>query len=152
MSTEKTAQEKPRRSWWPFGGGAAKVEVEETQERGVTAPKGRATPGRRSGGDLQTSANPVVRTLNVVRDYIEGVSDEIQKVTWPTREDAIRLSVIVIITTVLSSLILGIVAYAFSQLFAFGLNSPIIFLAFFVVVLIVGFVIYRRSNRPASGY
>jgi uncharacterized membrane protein YjjP (DUF1212 family) len=69
-----------------------------------------------------------------------------------TREDAIRLSVIVIITTVLSSLALGLVAYAFSLLFQVGLDNPMIFLAFFVIVLIAGFVIYRRSNRPASGY
>ncbi len=150
MSTQKTADEKPRRSWWPFGGASRAEEEEESVEPGMTAPKGRATPGRRT--TEPDEGNAVTRTFGPVREYFDGVVEEVEKVTWPTREEAIRLSAIVLVTTVLSSIALGIIAFAYSLLFQFGLNQPMIFLAFLVLVLVVGFVVYRRSNRSVSGY
>ncbi|MBZ0303860.1 MAG: preprotein translocase subunit SecE [Anaerolineae bacterium] len=149
MSTQKTADEKPRRGWrsFLFGGSSSSVDDEEVvPERGVTARKGRATPGRRAATD-EDEGNVVVRSVGGVREYFEGVQSELNKVTWPTREETIRLSGIVLVTTVISSLILGLVALSYSELFRLGINQPLIFLGFFVAVLVIGFVVYRRSNQ-----
>ena len=150
MSTEKTADEKPKRSWWPFGGASTPLEEEEEQERGVTARKGRATPGRRVTED--EGGNVVVRSAGGIREYIEGVQSEISKVTWPTREEARSLSSIVLVATLLSSVILGLVTLAYSELFQVGLGQPLIFLGFFVLVIVIGFVLYRRSQKQPSQY
>ena len=150
MSTQKTADEKPRRSWWPFGGGSQDEDEDEEVEQGMTAPKGRATPGRRT--TEADEGNFVTRTFGPVREYFDGVIEEVEKVTWPTREEALRLSAIVLATTVASSIALGIIAFLYSLLFQFGLEQPLIFVALLVVVVIAGVVIYRRSNRSVSGY
>jgi preprotein translocase subunit SecE len=152
MSTQKTADEKPKRGWWPFGGSSS---VDQDQEqvvegRGVTAPKGRATPGRRAAEEDGDEGNVVVRSVGGVREYVEGVQAEINKVSWPTREETRRLSIIVLATTLIASLILGVITLAYSELFRIGVNQPIIFLAFFVAVITIGFVLYRRANRSSG--
>ncbi len=53
----------------------------------------------------------------IQRFYRETVG-ELRKVTWPTREEAINLTVIVIIITFGMSAFLGIVDYIFTRLFA----------------------------------
>jgi preprotein translocase subunit SecE len=147
MSTQKTADEKPRRSWRLFGGSSDKTDEAAEAERGVTAGKGRATPGRRVTETVE--GNVVSRGVGGVREYFEGVNSEIRKVSWPPREDTIRLSTIVLITTVLASLALGLISLGFSELFQIGLTQPLVFLGFFIVVVVVGFVMYRRSNNPS---
>jgi preprotein translocase SecE subunit len=150
MSTEKTADEKPKRNWWPFGGSSATSEEESDQESGITARKGRATPGRRATAD--EDGNAITRSVGGIREYVEGVQSEILKVTWPTREEARSLSTIVLVTTLLSSIILGIVTLAYSELFRIGLGQPLLFLGFFVLVIVIGFVLYRRSQKQPSQY
>jgi preprotein translocase subunit SecE len=152
MSTQKTAGEKPKRGWWPFGGSSSADEEDDevVEGRGITAPKGRATPGRRAADEDDDEGNVVVRSVGGLREYIEGVQSEINKVTWPTREETRRLSIIVLATTLIASLILGLITLAYSELFRIGVNQPIIFLAFFVGVLIIGFVLYRRANRSSG--
>jgi preprotein translocase subunit SecE len=147
MSTQKTADEKPRRSWRLFGGSSAKTEEAAEPERGTTAGKGRATPGRRSTDEVE--GNAVTRRVGGIREYFEGVNSEIRKVSWPTREETRRLSTIVLITTVLASLALGLISLGFSELFAIGLTQPLIFLGFFIIVVVLGFVLYRRYNAPS---
>jgi len=41
---------------------------------------------------------------------------ELRKVVWPTRQEAIRLSIIVIILTIVLGIILGALDYGFSRL------------------------------------
>ncbi|MAS36982.1 MAG: preprotein translocase subunit SecE [Anaerolineaceae bacterium] len=152
MSTQKTADEKPKRGWWPFGGSSSSDEGAEAEpERGVSARKGRATPGRRAT-EPEESGNIVVRSVTGIREYIEGVQSEINKVAWPSREETRRLSLIVLVATLLSSLVLGLITLAYSELFRIGVNQPLIFLGFFVGVIVIGFVLYRRtshSDRPS---
>lgn len=149
MSTPKTADEKPRRGWWPFGGSSSSDDEEAVREQGVTARKGRVTPGRRTTPE-EEGGNVVTRTTGGLFGYIEGVQSEIKKVSWPTREETRRLSVIVLVTTVIASLVLGLIALLYSELFRLGLEQPMIFLGFFVVMLVIGFILYRRSNRSST--
>ena len=52
----------------------------------------------------------------IVRFYRETVG-ELRKVTWPTRQEAINLTIIVLIVTFGMSAFLGMLDYLFSQLF-----------------------------------
>jgi preprotein translocase subunit SecE len=67
------------------------------------------TKGKKKTGTKQQSG---IRRL-----YRETVG-ELHKVTWPTRQEAINLTIIVIVVTFGMSAFLGIVDYLFSRLFA----------------------------------
>ncbi len=56
--------------------------------------------------------NLIQKTKNWWRQTI----GELRKVTWPTREDALALTRIVLIVTVIMSAILGILDFIFSRL------------------------------------
>ncbi len=56
------------------------------------------------------SDNPVVR-------YLRETRAELSKVSWPTRQEAINLTGVVLMTVVLSSLVLGAFDLLFTELF-----------------------------------
>jgi len=60
---------------------------------------------------LSLKENRIVR-------YFRETRAELRKVTWPSREEALRLTGIVLATTVGFSLFLGIVDYLLSKVFA----------------------------------
>jgi preprotein translocase subunit SecE len=60
----------------------------------------------------RTRSNPVSR-------YLRETSGELRKVTWPTRQDAIQLTVLVLIVVLLASLFLGSLDYLFRELMGF---------------------------------
>ena len=53
----------------------------------------------------------------IVRFYRETIG-ELRKVTWPTRQEAINLTIIVLVVTFGMSAFLGFLDYLFSRLFA----------------------------------
>jgi preprotein translocase subunit SecE len=133
-------------------------EAEAVNTRGITAGKGRPTPGRRNTKEVETassapSGNVVTRPISGLREYFEGVSSELRKVSWPTREDVRNLTIIVLATTIVASLTLGVIGVGFTELFRLGLLNPVIFLVFFIVVGVIGFFLYRRSqNQNTTPY
>ena len=56
------------------------------------------------------SDNPIVR-------YLRETRAELSKVSWPTRQDATNLTVVVLATVVASSLVLGAFDLLFTELF-----------------------------------
>jgi len=50
--------------------------------------------------------------------YLKEVRAEIRKVTWPSRPVARNLTIIVITVTVLASVVMGLLDFVFSRLFA----------------------------------
>ncbi len=54
---------------------------------------------------------------NAIVRYIKETRAELRKVTWPTREEAINLTVIVVAVTAGMAAFLGVVDYLFSKLF-----------------------------------
>jgi len=124
------------------------LNAEEADEsRGLTPKKGYATVGRRS----TALEEPERRGLIVrIREYSVGVRSELEKVSWPTRQDVVRLTRLVILVTVLAALTLGLITLGFNQLFVSGIDNPIIFLVFGVVVAAVAFFIWR-GNRKQGG-
>ena len=64
-------------------------------------------------------AQEVVKEPNgLVRYYRETVG-ELKKVVWPTREEAIRLTAIVLLVITVMAIVLGTFDYLFSQLVRF---------------------------------
>ncbi len=53
--------------------------------------------------------NPVVR-------YLRETRAELSKVTWPTRQEALNLTGVVIVTIIVSSTLLGSFDYLFARL------------------------------------
>ncbi|GAP61696.1 preprotein translocase subunit SecE [Ardenticatena maritima] len=56
---------------------------------------------------------------NAVTRYFREVRAELAKVTWPSREEAINLTMVVLAVTIALSLFLGAWDYLFSRLIAF---------------------------------
>ena len=55
-------------------------------------------------------------TDNRIVRYLKEVRAEIRKVTWPSRQEVLRLSAIVIVVLVVMSAFMAIIDYAFSWL------------------------------------
>jgi preprotein translocase subunit SecE len=73
----------------------------------VARKKDAPTPGRRQKerrGIIRRFTSPLV-------NYFRETAAELRKVTWPTRENAVRLSTIVIAVTATSALALGLYNY-----------------------------------------
>jgi preprotein translocase subunit SecE len=50
--------------------------------------------------------------------FIRDIYDELRKVVWPTRREAIRLTIMVLAVCIAVGIILGALDYGFSQLVA----------------------------------
>lgn len=55
--------------------------------------------------------------IGIIR-YFQETREELRKVTWPPREETIRLSTIVLIATIISSIVLGGLDFVFQRLAA----------------------------------
>ncbi len=131
-------------------------EENEVDERGLTVGKGRATPGKRTrtGKETTTSegGNFITRPIRGIFTFIGEVRDELNKVTWPTREETRYLSIIVVATTVATSIALGIISLIFTELFRFGLETPIILLVVLGVALGATVAFWRMGGRSNRSY
>lgn len=54
--------------------------------------------------------NPIIR-------YLKETRAELKKVVWPSREETVKLTMIVIAVTVAMSISLGLIDYIFTRLF-----------------------------------
>jgi len=138
MSADEAVEKKSRRR--RKGRGDDDSEIEQANESGVTNRKGRATRSRRSG-DEEQGGNFIVRGARDIRGYFAGVRDELDKVVWPSREDTIRLSWIVVLVTTAAALALGAISFLFTELFIIGLreDNPIVFIFAGVAAIVLYF-------------
>lgn len=58
----------------------------------------------------------IKREISVIR-YFRETRAELRKVTWPTREQATRLTLIVLAVVVFMAALLGMIDYVFAALF-----------------------------------
>ena len=124
-------------------------QVEANAQPAVTGQtrKDRPTPARRESGGSR--GNIITRAVRAVIDYFTSTRAELQKVSWPTRQESVRLSGIVIAVTIVSSLALGAVDLIYGELFRIGLASPVVFVVLAVVLIIVvggGTLVLRRRG------
>ena len=158
MSADKLAEEQKGRRRRLFGR-APEVEevaepVDEEESRGLATPKGRATPSRRRQDDEEEKKKSgiVTRVRTGIGDYIAGVRSELEKVVWPTREEAQRLTIIVLATLVASSIVLGIISVSFTELFTIGLGRPIILFGVIVLAIVIGYFVWRANKQKLASY
>lgn len=120
--------------------------------RGLTEKKGYATPSRRQKEEEEDApqGNALTRPFLGIGNYIEGVRAELEKVTWPTRGEALRLTRLVLIATIIASIILGLVGFIYNQIFLLGSTTPLIF-GVLLVVVIGGFAYYLRQSNRRTG-
>lgn len=57
------------------------------------------------------------RQQNFVRRYISETTGELRKVSWPTRKEAVNLTIIVVIVIITMSMFLGSLDYIFGKFF-----------------------------------
>lgn len=65
-----------------------------------------------------TRPNIFRRIWDKIREYLRETIGELRKVNWPTRQEAIRLTQIVVLVIFLMAAILGGLDALFSELFA----------------------------------
>jgi preprotein translocase subunit SecE len=70
--------------------------------------------GRKSGTNM-TKSTVTPKPENRLVRYLKDTRAEIGKVTWPTREEGLRLSTIVFVVTIVSTIVL----FGVDSLFAF---------------------------------
>lgn len=63
-----------------------------------------------------------VQKENRVMQYFRETRAELRKVVWPTREEAINLTLIVVVTIIVMSIFFGTVDYILTQLMGFLLG------------------------------
>lgn len=129
---------------------AAQEEVEVVETATLTEGKGRATPGRRNQADEKEEGNVVTRSAGGLREYFSDVRSELEKVAWPTREEALRLTRVVIIVLIISAIVMGVISFLFQQYVAFGLNNPIVFVVLMIAAVLVATWYFRTQDSTRS--
>jgi len=56
-----------------------------------------------------------LKNFSLIR-YFKETRAELRKVTWPTREEAMRLTLVVIVTILVMAVILGLLDYIYAKL------------------------------------
>jgi len=54
--------------------------------------------------------------MNKVSSFLKEVQAELKKVVWPTRQQAIRLTIIVVVVSLVVGLYVGMLDYALTKL------------------------------------
>lgn len=148
MSADNTLGEKPQRRRPLLG--KARAAAEEVQEEArVVSGKAKATPSRRDD-DEDEKPKGIAGFFSGIRGYFEGVQSELKKVIWPTREETLRLTWVVLVMLVLSAIVLGLIVLAFTRLFSFGLSQPVILIAFMAIAAVLAIPISRFFSRSQS--
>jgi preprotein translocase subunit SecE len=84
----------------------------------ATATK-EARPAAKPAKPAKPAAKPAKpKKENRIVRYFKQTRAELRKVTWPSREEAIRLTAIVLGMTIVMAAFLGLVDYIFARLFA----------------------------------
>ena len=117
-------------------------QLEKGAESAQPLRKDRPTPSARQIKPRGTGSTGLVNRIPVVRSivaYLRGVASEMQKVTWPTREETRRLTLVVLGVTIAFSIGLGLLSSFFGWWLqqAFHADSETTFLIVAAIVAVV---------------
>lgn len=123
---------------------AAEVDSQEVVRKDRPTPSARDTKAKGAGTGLIYRL-PVI---GGIAGYFRGVASEMQKVTWPNREETTHLTTVVLAVTITFAIALGILDGFFGWWFqqAFHADSEWIFLAVaggVTALLSVGYFAFR---------
>ncbi len=82
------------------------------------------SPPKKAASKPQDKAGKsgIAEKVSQFREFFEESKVEIKKVTWPTRKETITTCVAVVVLTIIVSVYLGIVDFAFSRVVGFILS------------------------------
>jgi preprotein translocase SecE subunit len=107
------------------------------RDRSASAPRQTAKPRAQSPSLIERI--PVVRSIAA---YLHGVRTELAKVTWPNREDTLRLTGVVLAVTIAFSIALGLLStfltWWFQQAFNPDSETTFLIVAAVIAVLVGG--------------
>ena len=52
--------------------------------------------------------------MKAIKNYVKRSLEELSRVTWPTKNQAVRLTIIVFVFTVVVAFLLGVIDYGFN--------------------------------------
>jgi preprotein translocase subunit SecE len=103
---DRERTENPKKS-----AGQVKQPTRDTKQERQADAKRKPTPRRDAPRKSSKSSNVILR-------YFQETGDEMRKVTWPSREEAINLTLIVLGSTVATTIFFGLLDYIFQRLAA----------------------------------
>ncbi|MBX3085070.1 MAG: preprotein translocase subunit SecE [Anaerolineae bacterium] len=115
--------------------------------------KGRPTPSQRDEV-LEHEGNFLTRSVERFQLYLKETWSELNKVTWPTREETQRLTYIVLAVTAVTAALLGIISFLFSSLtqrVADPATATIFGIITIVLIVGVALVWLFRERLPGAG-
>jgi len=84
------------------------------------------------------------------RSYLGEVRTELNKVSWPDREDVVRLTRIVLLVTAVTSLGLGALSIGLTLfLDQFGFEYPLVLVVLFVIIAIATWWSFRQEDSKS---
>jgi len=89
-----------------------KKSARDDKKKGRPAGKRKSSARRDASHKGSKSRNPIVR-------YFQETGDELRKVAWPSREQAVRLTVIVLGSTIATAVFFGVLDRIFQFLASF---------------------------------
>lgn len=63
-----------------------------------------------------TTTRKSAKSDNAIIRYFQETRDELRKVTWPERDEIVRLTLIVLVATIASAAFLGLADFLFQRL------------------------------------
>ena len=94
-----------------------------------------------------SAATATVREDNFVVKYFKGTRAELRKVTWPTRDETINLTMIIVSVTIAVAIFLGLLDYLFQQVISGILLNNLIWAGLALVLLIGGAAAFYFNNQ-----
>lgn len=103
--------------------------------------------GRKEGGNFITGF------LSGVRNYLSEVRSELNKVSWPTRDDVQNLTVVVLAVTIASSIALGLISFILTIVVNdYGMAYPVILAVIFALIIVGTVWAFRQEGSSKGGY
>ncbi len=88
----------------------------------------------------RTEQNLFARVIGPILRYLRETRAELRKVTWPTREEALHLTLIVLGTTIVMSILLGIADFIFGRIMAGVIIGDLLLIIVGILTVIGGVV------------
>lgn len=63
-----------------------------------------------------------MKAVNAVSNYLRASFEELTRVTWPTKQQAVKISIIVLIFCLVSAVLLGVIDYLFNEGYSYLVN------------------------------
>jgi preprotein translocase subunit SecE len=95
----------------------------------------------------KTEQNLLTRVTGPIAGYLRDTRAELRKVTWPTREEAWNLTLIVLGTVIVMSIILGFADFIFGKIMQGIVIGNVVWVVVGVLVVVAGGVAMYLIGR-----